>query len=56
MNKDCNSCWWMMTVNGIGTRMCRHSNSTECGDYVNRKDEDKAIGPIESWVSDIMSK
>ena len=50
MNKDCNSCWWMMTRNGIGMRMCRHSNSTECRDYINRKDEDEAIGPIESWV------
>lgn len=45
-----------MTRNGISTRMCRHSNSMGCMDYINRKDEDEAIGPIESWVNDIMSK
>ena len=45
-----------MTANGTGTRMCRHSNSMGCRDYINRKDEDEAIGPIESWLSDIMSK
>ena len=47
----------MITANGTGTRMCRRSNSLDCGDYINRKDEDEAIGPIESWVDgNIISK